>query len=117
MHLLPALPDAWGDGSVRGLVARGGFVVDMEWSGGKLTRAEVMSRAGGVLRLRSYVPLHGRGLVKAEGECPNELLEPARIAKPLVSEELGTPKQPSVRKVYEYDIKTRAGKSYVFTAE
>lgn len=117
VHLLPALPDVWSEGRVRGLVARGGFVVDMEWSGGRLRRAEVMSRAGGVLRLRSYVPLHGRGLVKAEGECPNELLEPARVAEPLVSEELGTPKQPSVRKVYEYDIKTRAGKSYVFTAE
>ena len=117
VHLLPALPDVWSEGRVRGLVARGGFVVDMEWSGGRLRRAEVMSRAGGVLRLRSYVPLHGRGLVKAEGECPNELLEPARVAEPLVSEELGTPKQPSVRKVYEYDIKTRAGKRYVFTAE
>ncbi|KAK8118835.1 alpha-L-fucosidase 2 precursor [Apiospora kogelbergensis] len=52
VHLLPALPSAVGTGSVTGLVARGGFVVDMAWSGGKLTRATVTSRVGGSLALR-----------------------------------------------------------------
>ena len=36
VHLLPALPDAWATGSVQGLVARGGFVVDMNWNGVQL---------------------------------------------------------------------------------
>ena len=98
------------------LVARGGFVVDMEWRDGHLVRAEIESRVGGVLRVRSYVPLKGRGLKPAEGECPNELFAPATIAEPLVSEELASPQRPDVRKVYEYDVRTKAGKRYVIEA-
>ncbi|WNB86180.1 glycoside hydrolase N-terminal domain-containing protein [Cellulomonas sp. ATA003] len=39
IHLLPCLPPSWRDGAVRGLRARGGLVVDVEWSGGALDRA------------------------------------------------------------------------------
>src|SRR5205085_7961805 len=41
IELLPALPAAWPDGGVRGLRARGGFVVDVAWRGGRLARATV----------------------------------------------------------------------------
>lgn len=51
LHLLPALPAAWPDGAVKGLRARGGFVVDMNWSGGKLTQATIRATVDGPCRL------------------------------------------------------------------
>jgi alpha-L-fucosidase 2 len=52
IHLLPALPMAWQNGSVRGLRARGGFTVDMLWAGGQLKEASITATANGLCRVR-----------------------------------------------------------------
>ena len=44
--LLPALPAAWTEGSVRGLHARGGYVVDFDWADGRITSYEVRTLSG-----------------------------------------------------------------------
>ena len=113
VHLLPALPDDWAKGEVKGLRARGGFTVDMKWSNSELQEAAVQSSIGGYLRVRSYVPLSGEGLKAASGKCPNPLLAPAEIKEPLKSEELKDFKLLPIRKVYEYDLETQPGKTYL----
>ncbi|MBQ2675351.1 MAG: glycoside hydrolase family 95 protein [Prevotella sp.] len=64
IYLLPALPAVWKDGSVKGLVARGGFEIDIDWKDGKLTQTTIRSKNGGICKLRSNTPLKGKGLSK-----------------------------------------------------
>lgn len=117
IHLLPALPDEWKEGDVRGLRTRGGFEVSEQWSKGQLSEATIRSTIGGTLRLRSYVPLKGEGLKPAEGDCPNDLLKPAAVKQPLQSKELNGFSLLPIRQVYEYDMETKPGKTYVVRAQ
>lgn len=57
LNLLPALPESWKTGEVRGLCARGGFEVGMHWKDGKLEEAVVLSRFGNTCRVRCRVAL------------------------------------------------------------
>jgi alpha-L-fucosidase 2 len=52
INILPALPDAWSSGEVKGLMARGGFEVSIEWEGGKMVSCKIKSLAGSDLKIR-----------------------------------------------------------------
>jgi alpha-L-fucosidase 2 len=62
--LLPARPRAWPDGSIRGLVARGGVEVDVDWTDGRATRARLRPRFTGPQTLRAP-----RGQTIAQADC------------------------------------------------
>ncbi|MEO3753117.1 glycoside hydrolase family 95 protein [Streptomyces sp. B6B3] len=57
VDLLPALPEAWPAGSFRGLLARGGFEIDLEWAEGRVVRATVRSLLGNEIRVRTPHPV------------------------------------------------------------
>jgi alpha-L-fucosidase 2 len=87
IDLLPALPAAWPTGAVRGVRARGGFDLDLEWEAGAVRRVVLRSRLGGIARLRSAVPLRrdGRLLPTATAAAPNPFYVTHPVAAPLVA--------------------------------
>ena len=108
VHLLPALPGNWQEGSISGLRARGGFELDIQWSDGELARTTIRSSLGGNCRVRSYVPLTGPGLRPARGPNPNPIYAIPDTIDPLIHNR-DVIADPGLRTVYEYDLMTRGG--------
>jgi len=103
IHLLPALPSAWKNGNVSGLKARGGFTVDITWEEGEISQAVISSSLGGNCRIRSSVPLKGKGLKVAEGVNPNPFYRLVATKEPLIKEGKGAA-IPELKTVYDYDL-------------
>ena len=57
IHLLPAIPDTWKDGEVKGLVARGGFVVNIGWTNSRVSNAIIYSKNGGLCKVVTNLPM------------------------------------------------------------
>lgn len=117
VHVLPALPQAWATGSVKGLRARGGFeIVEMSWKNHQIEKLVIKSTIGGTLRLRSADELKTKEgeLQPAEGESDNPLFAKQHVKDPLIAEQIEIPRTP-VTPTFLYDLKTEAGKVYRFT--
>jgi alpha-L-fucosidase 2 len=123
IHILPALPDTWPSGKVTGLVARGGFVVDITWKDKKLAEVKVKSRLGGYCRLRlnddllKTVPAN---LSLANGFNLNPFYDVPQVKAPIISptaklKRVGIKLKPvGVKPSKAYDLNTVAGKEYIF---
>ncbi|MDB5193813.1 MAG: Alpha-L-fucosidase, partial [Segetibacter sp.] len=116
IHILPALPGNWPSGKVTGLVARGGFVIDITWKDKKLKEVKVKSRLGGNCRLRfsnDLIKTLPANLLSPKGVNTNAFYEVPQIKAPIISP-VAKLKPVGVKPSKDYDFNTAAGKEYIF---
>jgi alpha-L-fucosidase 2 len=118
IFILPALPDVWKDGRIKGLRARGGFKIEnMEWKNGIVSKIVIKSILGGKCRIRSYHPLKSDGkvkLVQAKGANNNPFYQLPNIKEPIVSPKAKFETM-KLRNTYLYDIDTKSGNEYIIS--
>ena len=116
LYLLPALPDALPNGSVKGLKARGGFEIDMDWKNSKLTKLTIKSTLGGNARIRLPKDSQLKSkttLSPTKGENLNEYYQVNPIKTPLKSDKAEL-KGFGVPETQVFDFMTEKGKTYIF---
>ena len=114
IYILPALPQSWQKGEVKGLKARGGFEIDITWENGKVKTVTINSELGGNCRIRTIEPLTfigGKELTVAKGDNPNPLYQINQIKEPIISEKAGINPIEMID-TYLYDIATEKGGRY-----
>jgi alpha-L-fucosidase 2 len=113
LALLPALPDAWKNGAISGIKARGNFAVAIDWKEGKLSKARVVAVLGGTCRISAPQPIkiievsskkatggNDNKLNTSYGQPPYEKVQQAKAT------ELKTPER------YTIEFVAEKGKSY-----
>ena len=119
LFILPALPDKWNSGQVKGLKGRGGFVVGIAWKDARVIKLTIYSKLGGICRIRTYTPLKAASdfsLELATGNNPNPFFKVPYVKQPIISPK-ATLEKLQLRKTYLYDIKTMPGKTYQLIEE
>jgi alpha-L-fucosidase 2 len=91
LQILPALPKAWAEGSIKGLIARGNFeITDLQWKKGKLSKLTIKSLSGNDCQIRTLNGVSSQGIkLTAKKQSGQDFL---------------------------YAFKTQIGKSYTFIA-
>jgi alpha-L-fucosidase 2 len=114
IHLLPALPDAWQSGKVKGLKTRGGFELDLEWEDGKVKKAVVYSHLGGNCRIRTnkFVTIQGIKPLPVLGVNPNGLFNYIDPGTPIIKDESKLMEN-SVEMDHVFDFDSEKGEEYV----
>lgn len=114
IHLLPALPQAWHTGKVKGLKARGGFEIDMEWAQGKLTKAVIHSKYGGHCRVRTNekMSVQNTNVQTQTGGNPNPLFSFIDAGKPIMQNATKSNITP-VNQGFVLDFETEKKKQYL----
>lgn len=118
IYILPALPNALPNGSVKGLKARGGFEIDMDWKNSKLTKLTVKSTLGGNARIRVAKDVHLKSktsFTSAKGENTNEYYQINPIKKPIISEKAHL-KTIAIPETQIFDFKTEKNGIYQFNS-
>jgi len=112
IHLLPSLPKEWPDGKVKGLVARGGFVVDMEWKDSQLKEVVIYSKVGGVCKILSATPLEASDFIFSDdNQINNPLLSPPGKV-PFENQSNVKLQEINIAKGNDYQWETKAGEKY-----
>jgi len=118
INILPALPDAWKNGSISGLRARGGFEMAIDWENANAKRIVITFTLGGNCRIRvpnTMALLSGGQLVMATGENTNTMFQIPTGKTALISPQANL-KGFALKPTYLYDFNTEAGKTYTIVA-
>jgi alpha-L-fucosidase 2 len=112
VHVLPALPDAWPSGHVKGLMARGGYQMEISWKDRKINKLVIHAQQDGVCRLRLPQSASNKLLKKSNGVSKAVFNIPTDIKEPLIKES-GKEITIQLPETWLYDLTIKAGKTYV----